>query len=46
MEIEGQTFWAYLPVGPFERQLREGIQGGVWEEVREDPQKGVETFLR
>ena len=27
--------WAYLPVGPFERQLREGIQGGFWEEVHE-----------
>jgi hypothetical protein len=26
--------WAYLPVGPLERQLREGIQGGFWEEVR------------
>jgi hypothetical protein len=38
--------WAYLPVGPVERQLREGIQGGVWEEVREDLQKGIETFLR
>ena len=27
--------WAHLPVGPLERQLREGIQGGVWEEVHE-----------
>jgi len=26
---------AHLPVGPFERQLREGIQGVVWEEVHE-----------
>jgi len=26
--------WAYLPVGPLERHLREGIQGGFWEEVQ------------
>jgi hypothetical protein len=30
-----QMNWAHLPVGPLERQLREGIQGGVWEEVHE-----------
>jgi hypothetical protein len=24
----GESIWAYLPVGPLERPLREGIQGG------------------
>lgn len=30
---EQTSKWAYLPVGPLERQFREGIQGGFWEEV-------------
>ena len=31
--------WAYLPVGPLERQLRKGNQGGFWEEVRIEPSR-------
>jgi hypothetical protein len=38
--------WARLPAGPFERQLREGIQGGVWEEALSDLQSGSSTILR
>jgi hypothetical protein len=33
--------WAYLPVGPLERQFREGVQGGFWEEVPKNPQERV-----
>ena len=38
--------WAYLPVGPLERQLREGIQGGYWEEVHKwTLEKDVKPFF-
>jgi hypothetical protein len=37
--------WAYLPVGPLERQFREGYQGGIREEVPKNPQERVVTFL-
>ena len=37
--------WAYLPVGPLERQLRKGNQGGFWEEVPKNPQERVVAFL-
>jgi hypothetical protein len=38
--------WAYLPVGPIERQFREGIQGGVWEEVHKwTLKKELKPFL-
>jgi hypothetical protein len=42
----GKSIWAYLPVGPLERQSREGIQGGFWEEVPKNPQERVATLLR
>jgi hypothetical protein len=37
--------WAYLPVGPLERQFREGYQGGFWEEVPKNPQERVTALL-
>jgi hypothetical protein len=38
--------WAYLPVGPLERQFEEGIQGGfVGRGPIKDLQEGVSTFL-
>jgi hypothetical protein len=38
--------WAYLPVGPLERQLRKGDQGGIWEEVPKNPHERVVSVLR
>ena len=40
-----QSMWAYLPVGPLERQLREGIQGGFREGVQKNPQERVVALL-
>jgi hypothetical protein len=37
--------WAYLPVGPLERQFWEGYQGGFWEEVPKNPQVRVVALL-
>jgi hypothetical protein len=31
MGSPGKSMWAYLPVGPLERQFREGNQGGKFE---------------
>jgi hypothetical protein len=39
------SMWAYLPVGPLERQLRKGNQGGFWEEVPKNPHERVVAFL-
>jgi hypothetical protein len=39
------SIWAYLPVGPLERQLRKGYQGGFWEEVPKNPHERVVTLL-
>ena len=40
-----ESMWAYLPVGPLERQFWEGNQGGFWEEVPKNPQERVVAFL-
>ncbi len=45
MWVEGESIWAYLPVGPLERQFWEGNQGGYWEEVPKNPQERVVAFL-
>ena len=46
-ELVQKSKWAYLPVGPLERHLREGIQGGILGRGPEtDPQKGIVTFTR
>ena len=34
-----ESIWAYLPVGPLERQIRRGYQGRCWEEVRKEPSR-------
>jgi hypothetical protein len=38
-----ESIWAYLPVGPLERQFWEGYQGRYWEGVRKEPSS--ESFL-
>jgi hypothetical protein len=40
-----ESMWAYLPVGPLERHIWEGNQGGFWEEVPKNPQVRVVAFL-
>jgi hypothetical protein len=40
-----ESAWAYLPVGPLERQFRKGDQGGFWEEVRKNPRERVLRFF-
>ena len=35
--------WAYLPVGPLERQIRRGSQGVSWEELLKEPSR--ESYL-
>jgi hypothetical protein len=34
-----ESIWAYLPVGPLERQIREGSQGGNWRRGSEEPSR-------
>jgi hypothetical protein len=38
--------WAYLPVGPLQRHLREGIRGEFFEKRSEsDLQEGMDPYL-
>ena len=46
LNMLGESIWAYLPVGPLERQIRKGSQGGIWEEVPKNPQERVVLLWR